>query len=263
MVCIVGGQLGAAAALDHATGTARLTPLRGGALLAALCGALATAWDRLAGAGASAATPGWELALGAALTLCAGGLMVLQAHLSRGAAALLPSRLAAAWWSFAVSGALSWALFVAQAAAAAPPARAHWAAGATWAPGPPWWAWTAAAYGVAYIVSSIMAPPVVGSGAYFVSLVCGQLLFAAVIDAGGLFGATVRPLTATRGVGLGLVVVAAACTQVGGAGAKAGGGGGAAAAAAARAPGAGAAESELPLLALEEGAVVRIKALTA
>lgn len=212
MVCIVAGQLASAAALDHFTGAARLQLPRAAALAAALGGAVATAWDRLATSSAESA-PLWLLLLGSALTFGAGALMVLQAHLSRGAAALLPSRLAAAWWSFAVSAGLSWVVFGGQAGAAAAAARAHFAEPATWA-ALPGWAWTAALFGVAYVCSSIVVPAAIGSGAYFVALVCGQLLFAAVIDAAGLLGAAVHPLTATRGVGLAVVVLAAAATQV-------------------------------------------------
>jgi transporter family-2 protein len=212
MVSIVAGQLTSAAALDHVTGAARLRLPRAAALAAALGGAVATAWDRLAAANAEAA-PVWLLLLGAALTFAAGGLMVVQAHLSHGAAALLPSRLAAAWWSFAVSAGLSWVVFGAQAAGAGADARSRFSAPGTWA-ALPGWAWTAALCGVAYVCSSIVVPAVIGSGAYFVSLVCGQLLFAAAIDAQGLLGAAVHPLTAARGVGLGVVVIAAAATQV-------------------------------------------------
>ena len=212
MVCVVAGQLASAAALDHFTGAARLQLPRAAALAAALGGAVATAWDRLTASSAESA-PLWLLLLGSALTFAAGGLMVLQAHLSRGAAALLPSRLAAAWWSFAVSAGLSWVLFGGQAGGATAAARARFAEPGTWA-ALPGWAWTAALFGVAYVCSSIVVPAVIGSGAYFVALVCGQLLFAAVIDAAGLLGAAVHPLTATRGVGLGVVVLAAAATQV-------------------------------------------------
>lgn len=211
MVCIVAGQLASAAALDHLAGAARLQLPRAAALAAALGGAVATAWDRLAASSAESA-PLWLLLLGSVLTFCAGALMVLQAHLSRGAAALLPSRLAAAWWSFAVSAGLSWVVFGGQAGAAAAAARAHFAEPATWA-ALPGWGWTAALYGVAYVCSSIVVPAAIGSGAYFVALVCGQLLFAAVIDAAGLLGAAVRPLTATRGVGLAVVVLSAAAIQ--------------------------------------------------
>jgi uncharacterized membrane protein YdcZ (DUF606 family) len=211
MVCIVAGQLSAAAALDHFTGAARLRAPRAAALAAALGGAVATAWDRLAAPSAESA-PAWLLLLGAALTLGAGGLMVVQAHLSRGAAAQLPSRLAAAWWSFAVSAGLSWAVLGGQAAGAGAGARARVSDAATWA-ALPGWAWTAALFGVAYVCSSIVVPAAIGSGAFFVALVCGQLLFAAVIDAQGLLGAAVRPLTAARGVGLAVVVLAAAATQ--------------------------------------------------
>lgn len=208
MICIVTGQLGSAAALDHVTATARFSAQRGAALLLAVLGAVATAADRLSAASGPAVLVGAAVA-----TVATGAMMVVQAHLSRGAAALLPSRLASAWWSFAVSAAASWIVFACQAAAVSKHARREWLEPQTWTSAP-WYTWTAAFYGVAYICSSIIVPRHTGSGAYFVALVCGQLLFAAVIDTAGLLDTPPDKLTPVRIVGLLLVVFAAAATQL-------------------------------------------------
>jgi len=210
MVCIVTGQLGSAATLDHVTAQARLTVQRAAALLLACVGAVLTASDRLAVAGGA---PPAQVAGFAIVTLCTGALMVLQAHLSRAAAALLPSRLASAWWSFIVSALTAWVVFAIQAAAVPGAKRARFAEAETWRDAPAY-SWTAAFYGVAYIASSIIVPRTTGSGAYFVALVMGQLLFDAVIDTVGLFDSEKHRLTAVRGVGLAVVVVAAAGMQI-------------------------------------------------
>ena len=208
MICIVTGQLASAAALDHVTASARFSAQRGAALALAVVGAIATAADRLKAASGPATIAGSAIA-----TVGTGALMVVQAHLSRGAAAILPSRLASAWWSFFVSAAASWLVFACQAAASSRAARQHWADPQTWSTAP-WYTWTAAFYGVAYIASSIIVPRHTGSGAYFVALVCGQLLFAAAIDTAGFFDTPRHALTPVRVVGLLLVVFAAAATQL-------------------------------------------------
>ena len=214
MVLIVAGQLLCAAALDH-TGVGRaepkpLTPLRALALAAGMGGACLSAsasFTAPASAGASASPP-WLLALSAVATFCVGCVMVVQAVLSRMAAELLPSRLAATWWSFAVSGSAAGLLFALQWALSAPADTAAFLAPGTWRSSAGFM-YTAALFGVAYIASSIFIPPHTSSQAFFVCLVAGQLAFSIAVDSFGLLLRPHKAIEWQEGVGVGVVLLAA------------------------------------------------------
>lgn len=211
-VLIVVGQLLTAAAFDATGfgGIARipLSAPRAVALLAALAGAGMTVAERAAVSGG--ASPAVDAAAALA-TVAVGAAMVLQANLSRRAAALLPSRLAAVWWSFAVSTLCALCVLGAQAGADSE-GLAQLCSPATWAT-VQWWYFAAAPLGVAYIASSIILIPRTGAALYFVCLVAGQLVGSATIDATGALNSPRTPITPLRGAGIAVVIVAAAGTQ--------------------------------------------------
>jgi transporter family-2 protein len=211
---LIVGQLACSAALDHfglSTGGTKkpLTLQRAAALVLALAGAVCSVISRLRVPGSE--STGVLLAYIFA-ALCVGVATPTQAALSRAAAARLPSRLQATWWSFSV-GALLVALIVAAQAASTPGVSAQ--AAAAFASGRlKWWMLLGGVFGLAYIASSIFFAPVMGSALYFVSLVCGQLAGSAAVDAAGLFDAPTQGVDALRGVGIAMVVAAAAALAV-------------------------------------------------
>jgi transporter family-2 protein len=214
MVLIVSGQLTCAAALDH-FGVGRsepklLTPLRVLALAAGVGGAGLSASSSF---GSAASTPTWLVALSALGAFFVGSVMVVQALLSRLAAELLPSRLAATWWSFVVSAAASGALFALQCLLSPPQDTATFLDPDTWASSQ-WFMFTAALFGVAYVGSSIYVPSRTSSQAYFVCLVAGQLSFSIAVDHFGLFLRPRKPLLLVEGAGVGIVLAAAVLMQL-------------------------------------------------
>jgi transporter family-2 protein len=63
--------------------------------------------------------------------------------------------------------------------------------------------------GAIFVTSSLYLAPIIGVGAVFALVIAGQVIGAALIDHFGLFGVTVRELTAGRLAGFGLVVAGA------------------------------------------------------
>ena len=215
-VLIVCGQLVTAAAFDHVGfgGVVRvpLTVPRAVAHVAAIAGAGMTVAERASVGGDASVGVAAAVAIA---TVGVGALMVLQANLSRRVAALLPSRLAAVWWSFAVSTLVAGAVCGVQAAFDSAGA-AKVGAAETWAAAKVWY-FLAAPLGVAYIASSILFIPQTGATLYFVCLsrgIAGQLVGSAIIDRTGALDSPRTPTTPLRGAGISVVILAAAVTQV-------------------------------------------------
>ena len=224
---LIAGQLCQSAALDHfglSTAGGERKPLsayRAGALALAGAGAVLSVAERLRSPGSLAIV---EILAYEAAAFSVGLMTPAQAALSRAATAILPSRLAATWWSFfvgllVVTVALGVQMGMDGSATAGFPSAA---ASATW------WMYLGGVLGVTYIGSSIWFAPRIGSAPYFTLLVCGQLLGSAAIDATGTFDSPVSPIGPLRGVGIALVMGASAllalgpavacgpCVQVGG-----------------------------------------------
>lgn len=71
----------------------------------------------------------------------------------------------------------------------------------------PWWQLIGGAYGVVIVLAGIVATPVLGVALFTTLLMVGQLGMGMVVDAFGLFGAAVHPLTLGRVVGFLVVLV--------------------------------------------------------
>lgn len=234
---VIAAQLWSSAVLDHVgwaiPAPKRVTVVKACGLLFAVIGAILTVVERLlpnTAAGQAPVSPGMYAGciLGA---IIAGVLMPVQAGLNRQASGFLPSRLQATWWSFTMGCVTVLVAFAANQAAAAPvlplglPTPSSVGdhlrlAFATSFPGG-WWMYSGGVLGVAYIGSSILWTPIVGSAPYFVCLVCGQLIGSAWLDAAPILPASTWPaeyLTATG-----------TSTGTGGGGTETGGGGTAAA----------------------------------
>ena len=213
---LVTGQLAAAVVAD-----ARGFGVRGGAkipatlprlllLLLALVGVLLSVLEALQGS--SAALPPSSLAW-CALSLLTGAATLVQSVLNRRAALLLPSKLQATWWSFAVGTALALLVFGVQAAslggtpalAAALARRASDLAGVHFIGG---------LLGVAFVFAAIFVPELLGSQAFSIALVSGQLVGSAALDSVGLLGVQARALSPLRLAGVVLVLCAAAGMQL-------------------------------------------------
>ena len=222
-VLCTAGFLTSSMALDHlgAFGgrVRRATPARLAAVGLALCGAVLTVLERAQGGGGGSGggapgAPGTDaglLALCIGLATFAGMTMPLQAALNRSAAERLPSRCAAAWWSFS-AGCVLIALALAAQLASGPPALPL-ALPALLASAQPWM-YLGGPLGVVYIASGIALVRALGSATYFQAIILGQLAAAAVIDATGALGASRAPVSPLRGGGIALVAIAAAAMQL-------------------------------------------------
>ena len=187
----------------------RLLPRAAALCLAALGAGLAVSQGLTSpsqGGGAPALSSGAVAGcvLGAA---AAGGLMVVQAALNRGAAAQLPSRAAATWWSFHC-GVLATMVVYGVEAGIRGLSLPHLAA---FSAAPPYFFFLGGVLGVVVVFSSIRVTQALGSQAYFTLAVCGQLSASAAIDEGGWLGAPVRPVAGVRAAGVALVALACGC----------------------------------------------------
>jgi transporter family-2 protein len=214
-VAAIVGQLVMSTLLDHygwsGGGRKPLTRARALALAVALAGAVLSVLDRLTG-GASAAdgTSTGLLVVLVLVCVAVGGLLPVQTVLNRSASALLPSKLQTTWFSFAVGSVAALAALGVQLgaqpdAAAAVPARFADSA---------WYMYCGGALGLLFIASGIWFVSLMGAAAFFVALVCGQLVGSAVVDEVGLLGAPVRHTSASKAAGIVLVLLAAAAMQL-------------------------------------------------
>jgi transporter family-2 protein len=77
----------------------------------------------------------------------------------------------------------------------------------------PWWVYLAGLVGPVFVIGGIMIAPVTGALAFFMFVVAGQLLGAAIVDHIGAFGLEIRPASLIRLLGLGLVLAGALLVQ--------------------------------------------------
>jgi len=70
----------------------------------------------------------------------------------------------------------------------------------------PWWIWSGGAFGVFFILATIVVVPRLGSAVTFALIVAGQMATSVVIDRFGLFGLAQTPLSPTRLIGAVLLV---------------------------------------------------------
>lgn len=214
---LVFGQLIAAVVADaHGFGVKDGTPIpptlpRLLLLALALVGVLLSVLEALLGS-ASAAFPASSLGWCAIAALAGAGALV-QSVLNRRASLLLPSKLQATWWSFCIGTLLALLLFGIQAAAlgssSAVAATLHAKASSLQGQH-----FIGGALGVVFIFCAIYVPELIGSQAFSVALVSGQLVCSAVMDALGALGLAVRVLSPLRVAGVVLVLCAAAGTQL-------------------------------------------------
>jgi transporter family-2 protein len=212
---VVGQLLAATVADAHGFGVkggARLPPTPPRLLLLALAlgGVLLSVLEALTGAAAQlpAAALGW-----CALALLTGVAALCQSVLNRAAAALLPSKLQATWWSFCLGTLLALLLFGVQAATAGSPSALAAALGAR-AGELRAQHFLGGLLGVAFVFCAVLVPEIIGSQAFSVALVSGQLVCSAALDAAGALGVTQRALSPLRVAGVAVVLLAAAGMQV-------------------------------------------------
>ena len=70
----------------------------------------------------------------------------------------------------------------------------------------PWWAFLAGLIGTAFVAGGVIIAPVTGALLFFLCIIGGQLLGAALADHFGAFGLEQRPLSLLRLAGLALVL---------------------------------------------------------
>ena len=77
----------------------------------------------------------------------------------------------------------------------------------------PWWALVGGAVGALFVLGGVLVAPKLGVAVFFVSVVLGQVVGAALIDQLGAFGLSGHGITWPRALGIGLVIVGAALTH--------------------------------------------------
>ncbi len=70
----------------------------------------------------------------------------------------------------------------------------------------PWWVYLAGLIGTAFVAGGVIIAPVTGALLFFLCVIGGQLLGAALADHIGAFGLEVRPISLARLAGLALVL---------------------------------------------------------
>jgi transporter family-2 protein len=79
----------------------------------------------------------------------------------------------------------------------------------------PWWVYLAGVIGTALVAGGVVMAPVTGALVFFVCIVAGQLLGAALADHFGFLGLALRPISPVRVLGLALVIGGAVLVQRG------------------------------------------------
>lgn len=77
----------------------------------------------------------------------------------------------------------------------------------------PWWALIGGAAGALFVLLAIVVAPKLGVAMFFVCVVSGQVIGAAILDHIGAFGMEVRSLNWSRVLGVLFVIIGAALTQ--------------------------------------------------
>lgn len=72
-----------------------------------------------------------------------------------------------------------------------------------------WWMWIGGPLGVSYVMATLLCPPIIGYGAFFATMVAGQMIFSGTIDHIGWFGANISKLSKKRISGMLLLVIGA------------------------------------------------------
>lgn len=216
-VLTTAGFLTMSATIDHfgwfGNGRRKVSAQRMSAMVVAMVGAVLAVFDRLRTFGAgdkiTHIDPGL-MAMCVILSIAAGILLPLQASINRKAAELLSSKYAATWWSFsvgciAIAVALAIQLGIQQDRAALLPQAFATSDVLHYMGGP---------CGVLTVGSAIFLVRLLGSAQYFICMVCGQLAGSIAVDATGILGARVAPITPIRGCGVGLVLLASLAMQL-------------------------------------------------
>lgn len=76
-----------------------------------------------------------------------------------------------------------------------------------------WWMYTGGPLGIIYVMAGILLPPLIGYGAFFSTLVTGQLVFSAAIDHNGWMGNAVTKIDKRRALGIVLLIAGAVIVQ--------------------------------------------------
>jgi transporter family-2 protein len=220
-ICVICGQLACSSLLDHlGLSAAQKIPLdafRTAVLLVAMIGvALSVAGEMMqstspTGVGVGGSSSYWFVLLAAVVSVLIGAILPAQAALNRAAATVLPSKLAATWWSFFVAAVSGSMVLTAQLLTDAEGARRMIPAHAANAK---WWYFVGGLLSVVYVSSTIFLLPLMGSAFFFLCLIVGQLVGSTLVDSVGAFGVPVRQIGPMRGVGIALVGLAAAAFQL-------------------------------------------------
>jgi transporter family-2 protein len=77
----------------------------------------------------------------------------------------------------------------------------------------PWWVLVSGTAGAVFVLGGILAAPRIGVAMFFICIVLGQLIGAAVADQIGAFGLEPQPISWLRATGILFVIAGAALTQ--------------------------------------------------
>jgi len=208
---LVVGQMAAAVVADvNGWGVAggQKIPLkwtRGLALFLAVVGCLLSVMDSL-----HVSSPFEYTLLYCVIALAIGSTSTTQSLLNRQAAALLPSKFQACWWSFStglVAAGVVFCVHVAISGGGSALERTIHGASLRWE------LFTGGPLGIVFVAGAIFIPEILGSSAHTVAVISGNLLSSALTDHFGAFDFKPRLLTPTRIAGVLLVIFSAALMQ--------------------------------------------------
>ena len=79
----------------------------------------------------------------------------------------------------------------------------------------PWWVVFGGLIGVFVVAGSAALVPITGAAVFFVCMIAGQLIGAALVDHFGAFGIDARPVSAVKLMGIGLALAGVVLVRVG------------------------------------------------
>lgn len=78
----------------------------------------------------------------------------------------------------------------------------------------PWWTWLGGAFGVMFVVATVLAPPRLGAGVFVALLVTSSTIASVLLDHFGWLGFEIRPATWGRIMGALLMIAGVALVSI-------------------------------------------------
>ncbi len=217
-VSLVSGQMFAAVIADkYGLGVAegRRIPVsisRGFSLALATVGVVLSVLDTVLNPSTSQPVSPGTTVLYCVIAASVGMASTAQSVLNRWAAALLPSKFQATWWSFFTGTIIAGVVFGIQAGALGGASVVQATLASAQSPFR-WEVFLGGPLGLVFVAGAIYMPTIIGSSAHTVLMVAGNLVASAVTDSTGALNFVPRKVSPSRAVGVVLVILAAIAMQ--------------------------------------------------